>query len=93
MLSIFSAIPINAIQDLSEAMETMDPLFPEPPPFTTTDDRREVTLEPPQLGDDCSPEHNDREWIDWRNQGGGYVPEDHTWTSNPKQVQDDLGNG
>ncbi len=70
----------------------MDPRFPDPPEFVVPDDRQEVTLEPPQLGGDWDPIHNDREWIDYRNQGGGHVPEDHGWTSNPKQVQDDLGN-
>jgi len=68
----------------------MIPSYPEPPPFTLPD-RDEVTREAPQVGDNAVPENNDREWIGFGNMGGGYVPESHTWTSNPKQVQDDLG--
>ncbi|MBI5545754.1 MAG: hypothetical protein HY901_17840, partial [Deltaproteobacteria bacterium] len=59
-------------------------------PFTVPD-RAAVSREPPEVGDACVPEHNDREWIGFDNMGGGYVPPDHSWTSNPKQVQDDLG--
>ena len=70
----------------------MVPSYPEPPPFTLPD-RREVTREPEQVGDDAVPEHNDREWIGFANTGGGSVPSGHRWTSNPKQLQDDLGAG
>lgn len=68
----------------------MVPNYPDPPPFTLPD-RDEVTQhEPPQIGVDAVPEHNDREWIGFANMGGGRVPDEHTWTSNPKQDQDDL---
>jgi hypothetical protein len=64
--------------------------YPASPPFTLP--RREaVTHEPAQRGDACLPEHNDREWIGFANQGGGAVPDSHRWTSNPKQLQDSLG--
>lgn len=69
----------------------MVPNYPEPPPFTIPD-RDSVTREYPQVGDAWVPEHNDREWIGAGNQGGGYVPGAHRWTSNPKQDQDDLAN-
>jgi hypothetical protein len=64
--------------------------YPEPPPFTLPS-RESVTHEPPQVGSECLPEHNDVEWIGFANQGGGEVPESHRWTSNPKELQDSLG--
>jgi hypothetical protein len=68
----------------------MDPDYPAPPPFDVPEDRSLVTSgEPPQVGDDCVPGHNDREWIGYGDQGGGHVPEDYDWVSNPKQYQDD----
>jgi len=70
----------------------MIPNYPEPPPFVVPPDREHVTLEPPQLGGEWAPNHNDREYIDYQNMGGGYVPPDHHWTSNPKADQDDLSN-
>jgi hypothetical protein len=69
----------------------MIPDYPEPPPFVVPLDREGITLEPPQLGGECAPHHNDREYLDYRNTGGGYVPPTHHWTSNPKSDQDDLG--
>lgn len=68
----------------------MDPRFPEPPPFVVPLDRAAVTLEPSPGGGACNPLHNDREWVGWVDQGGGFVPPEHAWTSNPKQAQDDL---
>ncbi|HEY3451148.1 MAG TPA: hypothetical protein VGK67_32620 [Myxococcales bacterium] len=68
----------------------MVPNYPDPPPFTLPD-REDVTQEPPQVGYKAVPEHNDREWIGFENTGGGSIPASHTWTSNPKQLQDDLG--
>lgn len=65
--------------------------YPEPPPFTVPE-RDGVTREPRQVGTDWVPAHNDREWIGFENQGAGAIPSDYTWSSNPKQQQDDLGN-
>lgn len=69
----------------------MHPMYPEPLPFVEEPDRSLVTLEPPQDGDRPLPDHNDREWIDYRSQGGGSVPETHSWTSNPKAEHDEEG--
>ena len=55
--------------------------YPEPLRFTF----------PREVGFDCVPLHNDREWIGFGNMGGGFIPPGHSWTSNPKQCQDDLG--
>lgn len=57
----------------------MIPDYPEPLPFVVPPDREHVTGEPPQLGGE-----------DYRNLGGGFVPPDHRWTSNPKSDQDEL---
>lgn len=64
--------------------------YPEPPPFDLPP-RGDVTREPPQLGGQAAPEHNDREYLDLRHQGGGRLLHDFVWTSDPKQLQDDLG--
>ncbi len=66
--------------------------MPPIPPFELPE-RQRVTLEPPQLGYDAVPEHNDREWLAFENQGGGSLPEEHDWTSNPKERQDEIGAG
>ena len=68
----------------------MIPDYPEPQVFVVPPDREHVTHEAPQHGDEAVPNHNDREWIDYHNMGGGHVPDDHHWTSNPKADQDDL---
>lgn len=69
----------------------MHPDYPEPQPFVQIDDRRDVTKEPAQKGDRPIEIHNDREYIDLADQGGGYVPLTFEWGSNPKQDHDDEG--
>jgi len=66
-------------------------MIPPVPPFHIPVEREVVTREPSRHGDCWTPEHSDREWLGFANQGGGKVPESHWWTSNPKQRQDDLG--
>lgn len=67
------------------------PKTPIEAPFTVPGNREEVTGEPAPL-----TEHYDRRYPDvsWEHSsslhGGGHVPEDYEWTSNPKQRQDDL---
>lgn len=63
------------------------------PPFTVPLDRPAVTLEPPQAGSHPVDPHQDQDWIDFQNQGGGSVPEDYTWTTNPKEEQDWVSAG
>jgi hypothetical protein len=70
----------------------MVPNYPDPPPFTLPDRegghpggapagrlRRRARAPRPRV------------WIGFENTGGGSIPDDYAWTSNPKQVQDDLG--
>ena len=67
---------------------------------TTTHDlpmpqhRETVTEEPDQTGDRCDPRHQDVDWIGAGNQGGGSVPDDYGWTSNPRhdRLIDHVGN-
>jgi hypothetical protein len=69
----------------------MIPDYPEPPPFVLPAQRELATLEPSPLGSGWDRRFSDREWIGFANQGGGLVPAQHRWTSNPKQNQDELG--
>lgn len=69
---------------------------PEPPfyPFVIPDtDRALVTQETEPAGDHHDPHHQDIDWIGHAQQGGGSVPEDFEWRSNPKQDQDEGNNG
>ena len=55
--------------------------------FVLPPHREEITLEPDPAGrwSDKFPE-----MIGYRNQGGGKVPADFTWRTNPKQWQEEL---
>ncbi len=55
-------------------------------PFAMPEDRTQVTGEPERHGPD--PRFPDVDWIGHENQGGGYVPPDYEWTSNPKERQE-----
>jgi hypothetical protein len=47
--------------------------------------RREgVTGEPEPAGRHHDPRHQDVDWIGTAQQGGGHVPEDYEWTTNPR---------
>ena len=60
-------------------------------PFLVPANREEVTGEPEPLTDCHDPRYPDVSWEHAPStHGGGYVPEDYEWTSNPKQRQDDL---
>jgi hypothetical protein len=67
--------------------------FPSPPPFVAQTRREAVTQEPEPLGDRCDPQHEDQDWIGAAQQGGGLVPEDFVWASNPKLWQERLSAG
>ena len=56
--------------------------------FCCPPDRERVTREPDQAGTHPVPDHADQDWISYRNQGGGYVPGDYAWRSNPKEEHD-----
>ncbi|PTL80045.1 hypothetical protein [Vitiosangium sp. GDMCC 1.1324] len=59
-------------------------------PFVVPENRPEVTEEPEPRGTTSDPRFPDVSWDGWAQHGGGHVPEDYEWTSNPKQFQDDL---
>jgi hypothetical protein len=61
--------------------------------FVLQKNRERVTGEPDRPGNRRTPEFPDTEWIGFRNQGGGHVPEDYEWLSNPKQAQEEDGSG
>lgn len=56
-------------------------------PFILPPHREEITLEPDPAGrwSDQFPD-----MIGYRNQGGGKVPADFTWRTNPKQWQEEM---
>ncbi|XXF78832.1 hypothetical protein P2318_03460 [Myxococcaceae bacterium GXIMD 01537] len=68
--------------------------FPYPPidaTFVVPANRPEVTDEPQPFPDRLDPRFPDVSWDGAAStHGGGHVPEDFTWGSNPKQRQDDL---
>lgn len=70
----------------------MASIIPSPPParFVLPRCRSHVTGEPERRGPGWDPRFPDVDWIGSAQQGGGHVPEDFQWTSNPKQHQDDL---
>jgi hypothetical protein len=55
--------------------------------------RPPVTGEPEPSGTHPEPAHQDVDWVGSAQQGGGFVPPDYEWTSNPKQEQDELSSG
>jgi hypothetical protein len=60
-------------------------------PLVVPPNREEVTGEPEADVHRLDPRFPDVSWLHHPSQyGGGHVPEDYTWSSNPKQRQDDL---
>lgn len=49
--------------------------------------------EPQRSASAADPRYPDNDWVGFRHQGGGKVPDDYTWTSNPKQDQDEAEGG
>lgn len=54
------------------------------------EDRTRITGEPEPSGSHPVPYGPDVSWIGHAQEGGGHVPADFRWQSNPKQRQDDL---
>jgi hypothetical protein len=63
--------------------------IPPAPPFRLPSDRARVTREPDELGH-WTPQFPDM--LGHRQFGGGEVPKDFTWPSNPKEWQEELSN-
>ncbi|WNG43690.1 hypothetical protein F0U60_05950 [Archangium minus] len=59
-------------------------------PFQVPPNRTEVTDEPEPQGSGYDPRFPDVSWIGTAQQGGGRVPEDYEWPTNPKEHQDEL---
>ena len=59
-------------------------------PFVAPTNRTEVTDEPERRGSGYDPRFPDVSWDGTAQHGGGHVPEDYEWPTNPKQHQDDL---
>ena len=67
------------------------PKSPIAAPFTVPANREEVTGEPEPLAQRRDVRYPDVSWDHHPGlHGGGHVPEDYAWTSNPKQHQDEL---
>jgi hypothetical protein len=73
----------------------VSPPEPLPPlePFTVSAQREAITLAPEPRGSTHVPELPDQDWVGYAHQGGGHVPEDYVWPTNPKQHHDDQSAG
>jgi hypothetical protein len=67
--------------------------YPKVVPLAFPEDREPITGEPEPTGTRHQPFHGDIDWVGHANQGGGYVPEDYTWPTNPKQRQEEESSG
>ncbi|WP_375770354.1 hypothetical protein NR798_05515 [Archangium gephyra] len=68
-------------------------IYPDSPieaPFVVPPNRTEVTDEPEPHYPRPDSRFPDVSWIGTAEQGGGHMPEDYEWPTNPKQHQDDL---
>jgi hypothetical protein len=59
-------------------------------PFVVPANRPEVTDEPEPRGSGYDPRFPDVSWIGSAQYGGGHVPEDFQWPTDPKERQDEL---
>jgi len=59
-------------------------------PFVVPANRTEVTGEPARRGSGYDPRFPDVSWDGTTQHGGGHVPEDYAWPTNPKERQDEL---
>lgn len=71
-------------------MAIIIPDHPIETPFVVPSNRTEVTDEPERRGSGYDPQYPDVSWDGVAEHGGGHVPEDFEWPTNPKQRQDDL---
>lgn len=68
-------------------------ILPENPlsaPFVVPANRPEVTEEPEPRGTGHDPRFPDVSWMGSAQHGGGRVPEDFHWSTDPKERQDEL---
>ena len=69
------------------------PIEPPQYPFAMPEDRPSITLEPEPPGCHTTPLFPGMDWIGRAQQGGGYVPADYEWPTNPKQRQEEESAG
>lgn len=62
-------------------------------PFAMPENREDITHEPEPSGSRHDPRFPGLDWIGHANQGGGHVPEDYEWPTNPKQHQEEVSHG
>jgi hypothetical protein len=62
---------------------------PIPAPFVVPANRPEVTDEPEPRGTGNDPRFPDVSWMGSAQYGGGHVPEDFQWPTDPKERQDE----
>lgn len=62
-------------------------------PFVNRTDRQNVTSEPDCKGSRMSKLNPGLDWIGFQDRGGGRLPADLRWTTNPKQYQEENGGG
>jgi hypothetical protein len=60
-------------------------------PFFLPRDRARITSEPEHRGSKVHPLNPGLDWIGFADRGGGRVPADLDWPSNPKQYQEEFG--
>jgi hypothetical protein len=69
------------------------PVGPPDYPFAMPQNREAITLEREPPGCHVVPEFPGMDWIGHAQQGGGYVPPDYAWPTNPKQHQEEVSSG
>jgi len=62
-------------------------------PFVVPKNRPRITREPESKGSKHTPLNPGIDWIGFFDRGGGKVPQDLEWTTNPKQYQEENGSG
>ena len=62
-------------------------------PFVVSKDRTRITGEPDSRGSKKIPLNPGLDWIGFQDRGGGKLPADLNWTTNPKQYQEENGAG
>jgi hypothetical protein len=66
---------------------------PEGAPLVLPKDRQQITGEPNRSASQWTPIYPDVGWIGPQSQGGGRVPPDFRWRSNPKREQERVSYG
>jgi hypothetical protein len=59
-------------------------------PFVVPANRQAVTDEPERTRKGYDPQYPDVSWLGQEQYGGGRMPEDYEWPTNPKEKQDEL---